>query len=134
MYEWRTEEMDSYILEATKYTPYIELDTKLSSLKIIGESYPENALQLFQPLLMKIDAYFADPETKLDIDLQIDYLNTSSSKMLIDLISKLSDYFDQGHEITAVWNYPAEDEDYREQCMMFLEDAHFPYKLIGIAY
>lgn len=126
--------MERYILEATKYTPYIELDGDLSTLKISGESYPENALLLFQPLLMKIDSYFADPEAKLDIDLQIDYLNTSSSKMLIDLISKLSEYFDKGHKITAVWNYPAEDEDYREQCMMFLEDAHFPYELIGIAY
>jgi hypothetical protein len=126
--------MVSYKLEATKYSPYIELDDTLGSLKIIGESYPENALELFLPLLNKVDSYFAIGKRKLAIELQIDYLNTSSSKMLIDLICKLSDYFDKGNQISAVWTYPEDDDDYREQCVMFLEDAHFPHELIGIKY
>ncbi|PKN77969.1 MAG: hypothetical protein CVU48_09840 [Candidatus Cloacimonetes bacterium HGW-Cloacimonetes-1] len=126
--------MERYILEATKYTPYIELDTNLGTLQVMGDSYPENALELYQPLLTRIDAYFADNIKKLDIYLQIDYLNTSSSKMLIDIFTKLSYYFDKGNQISAVWKYPEDDEDYREQCMMFLEEAHFPYQLVGLAY
>jgi hypothetical protein len=126
--------METYILQATKYTPYIELDVELGTLAIRGDSYPENALELYQPLLTRIDAYFADKTKKLDIELQIDYLNTSSSKMLIDLFTKLSDYFDKGNTISAIWKYPEDDEDYREQCMMFLEEARFPYQLVGLAY
>ena len=126
--------MENYTLEATKYSPYIELDSELGILKITGNSYPENALELYQPLFMKIDEFFADEKKKLYIALQIDYLNTSSSKMLIDLFFKLSSYFDQGHEISADWRYPEDDEDYREQCQMFFEDVNFPFKLIGIAY
>ncbi len=126
--------MEKYVLEATKYSPCIELDSENGILKITGNSYPENALGLYQPLFIKIDEYFAEGKKKLAITLQIDYLNTSSSKMLIDLIFKLSDYFDQGHEISAVWKYPEDDEDYREQCMMFFEEARFPFELVGLAY
>lgn len=126
--------MEQYILEATKYSPYIHLDPDQGTLILRGDSYPENALELFQPLLLRIDSYFAEGTKKLDIDLQIDYLNTSSSKMLIDLISKLSTFFDQGNEIRAIWKYPEDDEDYREQCLMFLEEARFPYELVGLAY
>jgi len=126
--------MEQYILEATKYSPYINLDPEQGTLLIKGDSYPENALQLFLPLLTRIDAYFEQSPKKLDIDLQIDYLNTSSSKMLIDLISKLSSFFDKGNVISAIWRYPEDDEDYREQCMMFLEEARFPYQLVELAY
>ncbi|PKN71961.1 MAG: hypothetical protein CVU50_09230 [Candidatus Cloacimonetes bacterium HGW-Cloacimonetes-3] len=126
--------MEPYILTATKYTPYIELDLNMGTLKIIGDSYPENALELYQPLFTKIDVYFAEKIQILDIYLQIDYLNTSSSKMLIDFFTKLSEYFDKGNQISAIWKYPEDDEDYREQCMMFLEEAHFPYQLVGSAY
>lgn len=126
--------MEKYILEATKYSPYIEFDADLGKLVIRGDSYPENALELYQPLFKQVDTYFADKISTLDIEIQIDYLNTSSSKMLIDLISKLSVYFDKGNTISAIWMYPEDDEDYREQCVMFLEEARFPYKLIGLAY
>ena len=126
--------METFIVEATKYSPYIELDNEQGILKITGNSYPENALELYQPLFIQVDTFFAEGTQKLHIELQIDYLNTSSSKMLIDLISKLSEYFDKGHQISAVWKYPEDDEDYREQCMMFFEDAPFPYQLIGLAY
>lgn len=126
--------METFIVEATKYSPYIELDSAQGILKITGNSYPENALELYHPLFLQIDAFFAEGTKKLDIELQIDYLNTSSSKMLIDLINKLSDYFEKGNQISAIWKYPEDDEDYREQCVMFFEDAPFPYQLIGLAY
>lgn len=121
--------MDKYYVEKTKYTPRIDFSPEACSLRIEGDSYPENALETYQPLLEKIEEYFTEPCSKLEIELYVDYLNTSSSKIMTDLIFKLQSFHEQGHKIALTWFYPAEDIDCKETCDMFLEDVKFPAKI-----
>lgn len=121
--------MDNYILEASKYTPRIEFVYKDKYLRIEGDSYPENAMSVYQPLIERIDDYFRGANSALKIDFLIGFINTSSSKMITDLISKLQDYHIQGHDIQLTWFYPEGDLDLRENCELFLEDVLFPYAI-----
>lgn len=122
--------MENYIIPATKYTPRIEFNYDESILRIEGDSYPENAMDVFQPLILKLEDYFCDSMQSLRIDLMIDYLNTSSSKMMTDIICRLQGYHIAGHGIQLNWYYPAGDIDLRETCELFLEDVAFTYSII----
>jgi len=121
--------METYILEASKYTPKIEFVYKDKYLRIEGDSYPENAMSVYQPLIERIDDYFRAASSALKIDLLIGFINTSSSKMITDIISKLQDYHVKGHNIQLTWFYPEGDIDLRENCELFLEDVLFPYAI-----
>jgi hypothetical protein len=111
----------------------IELSYEDKVLRMEGDSYPENAMEVFQPLIVKLEDYFSKPGQTLRIDLLIDYLNTSSSKMMTDIISRLQTYHTDGHGIQLNWYYPAGDIDLRETCELFLEDAIFPYTILETA-
>jgi len=124
--------MENYIIPQTKYTPLIELHYQDKFLRIYGDSYPENAMEIFQPLINKLDEYFKQPQQSLVVDLRIDYLNTSSTKMMTDMLSKLQSFHDAGHSIKLSWSYPEGDIDCQESCEMYLEDATFPYSITPV--
>lgn len=121
--------MENFIINATKYTPKIEIRYDEHLLRIEGESYPENARETFQPLLDKLEDYFSKPDRTLKVELLVDYLNTSSSKMMTDIINNLQNHFEDGHKIDLTWFYPEGDIDCQETCELFLEDVTFPYTI-----
>lgn len=121
--------MENFIIAQTKYTPLIQLSFKDRILRIIGDSYPENAMEVYQPLIAKLETYFANPEQELQIELNFDFVSTSSKKMLTDIITILEGYHDLGHLINLTWYFPEGDLDWQEQCEMFLEDASFNYRI-----
>lgn len=124
--------MKNYLVEATKYTPYIELNAENGYLKLEGDTYPENSYDTFKPLLDKIDEYFLESDKSLTVDIYIEFLNTSSSKMMRELISKLDEYFESGNKISLKWYYPDGDIDLQESWEMLLEDVLFPYDIVAI--
>ncbi len=121
--------MENFIITQTKYTPLIELSFKDHFLRITGDSYPENAMEVYQPLITKLETYFVNPEQELQIELNFDFVSTSSKKMLTDIIGILQGYHDVGHQIKLTWFFPEGDLDWQEQCEMFLEDATFNYSI-----
>jgi len=64
--------MENFVIPQTKYTPLIELHYQDKFLRIYGDSYPENAMEIFQPLINKLDEYFKQPQQSLVVDLRID--------------------------------------------------------------
>ncbi|HPM04362.1 MAG TPA: DUF1987 domain-containing protein [Candidatus Cloacimonas sp.] len=121
--------MENFIITNTKYTPQIELSFKDRYLRIIGDSYPENAMDVYQPLIVKLEKYFEAPAQDLLIEFNFDFVSTSSKKMLTDIIGILQGYHDAGHQIKLTWFFPEGDLDWQEQCEMFLEDASFNYSI-----
>jgi len=119
--------MENYIVPATKYTPRIELHFNDKYLRIEGDSWPENAMEFYQPLFFKLDEYFSFEGQSLNIDLFMDFINTSSSKMIDDMVKKLQTFFQKGHEIKLQWFYPEGDMDCKDKFETLLEDAQFPY-------
>ncbi len=122
--------MENLIIAQTKQTPQIELHITDKLLRISGESYPENAMDVFQPLIERLEQFFSHPAQALTVELRVEYQNTSSSKMMYEIINKLSGYQDAGHNIRLAWFYPEGDIDLLENCEMFLEDASFPYEIV----
>jgi len=72
--------MENFIITNTKYTPQIELSFKDRYLRIIGDSYPENAMDVYQPLIVKLEKYFEAPAQDLLIEFNFDFVSTSSKK------------------------------------------------------
>ena len=105
--------MENINIEPTEQTLEIHFNFNEEKLIIKGESYPENSLEFFEPLLQWIDDYFAIKDSAA-VEFEIDYLNSSSYKSIFDIVTKLGEYNDKMKKIDIKWFYPEDDEDLLE--------------------
>jgi len=117
--------MNNLIIEPTSSTPAIQFREE-GRLLIEGRSLPENAIKFFIPLI-EWAANLTARNVKLDINL--DYLNSSSTKTLLELLKA----FDANSNIITFyidWHYEEDDEDILENGQIFEElliKAQFRY-------
>lgn len=113
-------------LEGTEDTPKIILNKTDEIYEISGRSLPEDSAEFFQPILNWIDEYAQDPNSSMNFVFKLEYFNTASSKLILDVLSKLEEL--PGIKIT--WFFHDDDEDMEEAGKEFSElvDIPFDYK------
>ena len=120
------------IIKATEKTPSINFDYKSGLMQIYGYSLPENSFEFYDPILKWLDKYLETPNNKTEFDIRLVVLNTSSSKMFIDIfrrINKLTEH--NTSDVSVVWYYEIEDEDMHELAMQYEEICKASFKIIG---
>ncbi|MBI5248525.1 MAG: DUF1987 domain-containing protein [Desulfomonile tiedjei] len=103
--------MENLVLEATKSSPSIFFDAEKGVLEIKGKSYPENAAKFFSPVLDWLKEYLASAETgNTVVNMEIIYLNSSSSKAFLNLFDVLESAAKNGQQVVVNWRYHEENE------------------------
>ena len=115
--------MKNMSIEATKYTPSIEFDATSRVLSITGKSYPENTFEFYTPVTEWIKEFL----TKLNgdtilLNLDLEYLNSSSLKAYFDLFDLLEGASLKGASIKIKWLYDEENDIAEETGEDFIED------------
>lgn len=84
-------------------------------LDIIWSSFPENPLEFYKPLLDSLDSFIANSDLgRINAVFFIEYLNSSSSKIVMNIISKLDQYSKTGAKVSITWYHEPDDEDMQE--------------------
>jgi hypothetical protein len=124
--------MDNLIINETKTTPRIEFLAETGTLTLSGESYPESAMQFYEPVTAWLKEFFASATAEnVVMNVKLSYFNTSSSKCLLDLLSLLEAEHRKKRSVTVNWHYRKNDEDMEESGEEFAEDLDMPFKLIA---
>ena len=111
-------------LEGTEDTPKIILDKGNGIFEISGRSLPEDSAEFFQPVLDWIDQYKEKPNGSTDFTFKLEYFNTASSKLILDILSNLEDI----DGMNIVWYYHEDDEDMQEAGEEFSELVEIPFE------
>jgi hypothetical protein len=115
--------VEPFIVEATKSTPFIQLDANAGLIRIQGESFPENAAKFYGPVFSWLTRFLAmDGARPVVIELRMGYFNSSSSKALLIFFDLLEDAARSGREVVINWQYDAENELSREFGEEFRQD------------
>ncbi len=123
--------MKNLEIQKTKYTLAVNFDVSKGILKMNGSSYPENALEFFTPIFDYIEQYIIEYNKKLLLELNIDYLNTSSTKCILDIFEILEDYITAGGSVHIKWFHRKGDEDILETGKELAEDYNIPIDFIS---
>ncbi|MDD2563033.1 MAG: DUF1987 domain-containing protein [Salinivirgaceae bacterium] len=110
--------------------PEIYLDKKESVFNISGSSFPEDSIDFYKPVFQWLKDFEVNPNSKLDVNITLDYFNTSSSKIFqhfIDIFNKLGK---SGVVVTLDWNYYDDDENIYEAGVGYAENANFNFRMI----
>lgn len=120
-------------IPATERTPAIILDKSGATgrIKFLGRSLPDDARSFYQPIITWIDDYFQDPNETTVISFDLEYFNTSSSKMLLQIIRKLRKLEKQNKKLTVEWYYLEDDEDILESGVTFQELTNIEFNFIS---
>lgn len=118
-------------IKGTDDTPSVHLDAENSILEISGRSLPEDVAAFYEPILDWLDDYAENPNSKTVFDFKLVYFNTASSKLLLDILLKLEDLADEGHDVLVRWHYPEDDEDMEEAGEEYADIVDVPFEQVA---
>jgi hypothetical protein len=113
--------MQDLHIEASRYTPTVDMSAQDGVVNITGKSYPENTFEFYKPVLQWLEDYFQNPHPTTTINMEIIYFNSSSSKLFFDLFDLLEENMDKS-KIAVNWIYDKENESALETGEEFIED------------
>lgn len=102
--------MENLYLPNTSKTP--EINFKLNGdLTIKGISTPENVIKFYDPIIIWVHRFKDLKPEKVSLTFDLDYINSSSSKVLIDFIEYTNVLKEDNIDVEINWFYYPEDED-----------------------
>jgi len=110
--------------------PLVVLDKSNNVFRISGNSYPHDAYDFYQPVIEWFEQYFSNPNQETEIDFILEYFNTASSKVFLDMFIKFNEYHESGYNVKVKWHYPANDEDIEEAGREYAEMSEVPFDFI----
>ncbi len=115
--------MENLEISETKSSPEISFNGSSYILSMVGESYPENTSQFYEPVYQWLEDCIASlAEQELVFNIELIYFNSSSSKVLMDIFDTLEDASDEGKNIIVNWIYDEENDSALEYGEEFAED------------
>jgi hypothetical protein len=124
--------METISIEGTPKTPTITFDTNKGFLEIKGRSIPENSIEFYKPLVDWLEKYATKPQPATNVNIQLEYFNTSSSKCILDVFKKLEAINKSGSQVVINWFYEEDDEDMLEAGEDYQAIINVPFKMVQV--
>ncbi|PID92127.1 MAG: nuclear pore complex subunit [Bacteroidetes bacterium] len=106
--------MDRLEFQPTQKTPYVLLDPA-GTLRFRGRSIPEDVSLFYEDILDWVIAFASSPPAKTTVDIEMEYLNSGTSKYMLRLLKKLKEVESDGYGLHINWVYEAGDDDILER-------------------
>jgi len=123
--------MDAIKLKGTEDTPAVTFDAGANIFELSGKSMPENVAAFYSPILAWIEEYGKKPNAETVVSFKLEYFNTASSKMIMDIMSKFEDICNNGANVKMKWHYLEVDEDMLEAGEGYSEIVDVPFEMIS---
>jgi hypothetical protein len=122
-------DMKKLVVYKTPNTPSVNFDPDSGRFEIEGRSIPENPGDFFDPLLNWLNEYFKSPAKNTVFNLNLDYVNSGSSKYLLGLFKVFKKYHSDGIDIEINWFYEEDDEAIESLGEHYLSILHMPFNM-----
>jgi hypothetical protein len=107
--------MQDLHIPAEKDKPEIAFKFSEHYLLLRGESFPENALAFYGPVISVLMDYLGQTKnTAITVDIELRYFNSSSTKILLNIFRMLDQASTNGNMVTLNWRHDPEDDTIAE--------------------
>jgi hypothetical protein len=124
--------MEELKIAGTKTCPGLFLNPE-GIIKIEGRSIHENIADFFKPVETWIKEYIENPAEVTCLDINLEYFNSASAKILIRIIQKISFVQLKHKKFIVNWYYEDGDEDILERGEYFSSLVKIPFNFIKVA-
>jgi len=113
--------MEPLRIEGTNNTPKVLLDYPERKIMILGRAFPEYSAPFFERLSIALSNF----EGPLEITINLEYVNTSSSKCILGLLKEIENRFEGS---SVIWISDEDDEDTEELGKTFEYCLNMPFE------
>jgi hypothetical protein len=121
---------DKYNSEPSKRTPWIIMEP--GRIFIMGRSIPENPGEFYRPIHKWISEYSGSHMDRSRIDLGFEYINTSSTKWIFNILKEVSMMKEVEENLKIAWYYEQGDEDMCELGFILRSLIECPFILVEV--
>ena len=114
--------------QQTGATPQVLIDEAKGYMKIKGESFHEDITTFYQDISEWLDRYLSSNFESLTFDCELQYFNSSTSKVLYNMLANMNRHVCEGKKIVVNWISDADNEiiiECGEDFQSDLEDLTF---------
>lgn len=116
-------QMENLYIAPTPSSPQVDFRFDTHTLGLRGESYPENAAAFYGEIIARLKDYLAGQSgSRIEVNIALAYFNSSSTKMLFNLIAALADAVAAGNRVALNWYHDEEDDTILEFGQELSED------------
>ena len=124
--------MEPLIIEPTSATPKIILDKNSGKFEIAGKSFPEESRSFFQPVFNWLEEYVKTPNNETLFVFKMEYFNSSSSLIILEILNLLETIFKQGKKVEVQWTHLEIDEDMYDAGEEYSELVKVPFSFKSV--
>ncbi|MFW6218792.1 MAG: DUF1987 domain-containing protein [Bacteroidota bacterium] len=133
--------MEAFFIEATEFTPRIAMNPDNKLFEISGVSRPENVSAFYTQVIEWLKGFKTLELDNLNssyregpyrIIFRLSYFNSSSAKMILQLLETIKEASDNGVEMNIEWYYEEGDEQVLEDGEDLSETIELPFRFIEI--
>ena len=106
--------MEELRISPTKNTPEVILNPE-GIIRIKGRSIHENVTDFFEPVEDWISAYITVPADITSVDMNLEYFNSASAKVIIHILQKITYVTLKHKKFIFNWYYEEGDDDILER-------------------
>jgi len=115
-----------------KGEPKLNIDNNSDILQIIGNSFPENPSDYYKPVFNWI-VFQKDKFIKnITIEFRLEKINTSSTKVFMDLFQLINELNTPTFHVTAKWYYVLQNSEMMEIGEFFSDFCAFEFEINGV--
>lgn len=119
--------MEKIFIENKSDSPKVYMDATTGEILIEGISVIDNSMAFYEPLFHWAMSYTENPAEKTHIKMRLVYFNTSSSKMILNLLLIFDKLNIAGHDVEVEWCYMPGDEDMLEAGEIYASRLTLPF-------
>jgi len=123
--------MENLTIKKSAEFPGVNFNAEKGQLKIAGKSYMEDSAGFYNPILAWLNEYKLSPNKNTLFEFGLEYMNTSSSKFVLDIFQILNEIQTNTGGVKVTWIYFEEDEDMEEAGKQFEEMFSIPFTFKG---
>lgn len=124
--------MENLTLEGSAKTPTVDFNSAEGTLELKGRSIPENSIEFFKPLNDWVESYGKSPQAQTEVNIKLEYFNTSSSKCILDFFKKLEVINGKSTNVNINWYFEEDDEDMEEAGEDYGAILNLTFKMIEV--
>jgi hypothetical protein len=121
--------METIKINATEDTPKVILDPVNREFEISGRSLPEDVVVFYQPVMSWFEELEKNPIPDMTLSIRLEYFNTASSKLILDILLKLEDIYQVSSNMKVKWYYQSTDLDMKEAGEEYSEIVGLPFEI-----
>ena len=122
--------MDKIRIQGTDDIPSVTLDIEDEVYQFSGRSLPEDVSAFYDPILEWFNDFSHTDKESIIVDFKLEYFNTASSKLILDILLKLEEMMEEGKKVSVKWYFPEDDEDMEEAGEEYADIVDIPFEQI----